>query len=221
MLTKKIIIATFKSNFFLNEVLTLLSESGYSVKILKSLEEINKRVNSKIILFVDLTSKEYFEDIKKIKRIKNKNLSIVIFSSAKFSLDELFGEVQIIGIPFVFSDLLRILEQIKKNDDTLKKQPRIGEFLFNSNRSILISEKDERIVLTELENKFLNYLIIKRKGSTKNEILTKVWGHSKPLDTHTLESLIYRLRKKIEENPNKPKYLVQRKNKYLLNIKFS
>ena len=122
MLTKKIIIATFKSNFFLNEVLTLVSESGYSVKILKSLEEINKRVNSKIILFVDLTSKEYFEDIKKIKRIKNKNLSIVIFSSAKFSLDELFGEVQIIGVPFAFSELLSILEQIKKNEDIKQKR---------------------------------------------------------------------------------------------------
>ena len=38
-------------------------------------------------------------------------------------------------------------------------------------------------------------------GSTKQELLSKVWGHNKVLDTHTLESLIYRLRKKLKLTP--------------------
>ena len=57
-------------------------------------------------------------------------------------------------------------------------------------------------------------------GSTKQELLSKVWGHNKVLDTHTLESLIYRLRKKIEINPNQPKILILKEKKYFL-IKIS
>ena len=37
-------------------------------------------------------------------------------------------------------------------------------------------------------------------GATKSEILKEVWNHNNKLNTHTLESLIYRLRKKIEKN---------------------
>ena len=49
-------------------------------------------------------------------------------------------------------------------------------------------------------------------------ILLNVWQHNRDLETHTLESLIYRLRKKIEKNPNKPKILINDENKYLVKI---
>ena len=68
--------------------------------------------------------------------------------------------------------------------------------------------------LTELEGRFLKFLSENAKGSTKQELLSKVWGHNKLLDTHTLETSIYRLRKKIEVNPNEPKLLVLIEKKY-------
>ena len=73
-----------------------------------------------------------------------------------------------------------------------------------------------KISLTELENRFLNYMIKRNKGATKSQILSEVWKHNKQLDTHTLESLIYRLRKKIEKNPNKPSILINDTKKYFL-----
>ena len=62
----------------------------------------------------------------------------------------------------------------------------------------------------------LKFLSENIKGSTKQELLSKVWGHNKLLDTHTLESLIYRLRKKIEINPNEPKLLILKEKRYFL-----
>ena len=39
-------------------------------------------------------------------------------------------------------------------------------------------------------------------------VYSEIWTHSRTLSTHTLQTHIYRLRQKIEENPAKPKILV-------------
>jgi len=79
-----------------------------------------------------------------------------------------------------------------------------------------LTELKKKIRLTELESRLLKFLSANIKGSTKQELLSKVWGHNTILDTHTLESLIYRLRKKIEKNPNQPKLLILKEKKYFL-----
>ena len=60
-------------------------------------------------------------------------------------------------------------------------------------------------------------MLKKKNGATKSQILSEVWKHNKMLNTHTLESLIYRLRKKIEKNPNKPSILINDTKKYIIN----
>ena len=78
-------------------------------------------------------------------------------------------------------------------------------------------KSNKKVKLTELENKFFEFMINVKKPVTKSEILSKVWLHQKDLDTHTLQSLIYRLRNKIEDNPKQPKFLVTVGKKYFLN----
>ena len=77
-------------------------------------------------------------------------------------------------------------------------------------------KKRKKVSFTELENKFINFLLKEKNGSSKVEILSNVWGHNAELQTHTLESLIDRLRRKIEKNPNKPKFILQVKKKYFI-----
>ena len=57
-----------------------------------------------------------------------------------------------------------------------------------------------------------------KNGATKSDLLVNVWKYKTDLNTHTLESLIYRLRKKIEKDPNNPQILVQIDKKYFLKI---
>ena len=61
-------------------------------------------------------------------------------------------------------------------------------------------------------------MLKKNGGATKTQILSEVWKHNKELDTHTLESLIYRLRKKIENNPNEPSVLINDSKRYFIKI---
>ena len=54
------------------------------------------------------------------------------------------------------------------------------------------------------------------KPVSKEDILSNVWKHQKKLETHTLESLVYRLRSKIEVDSKDPQILILKGKKYLL-----
>ena len=53
--------------------------------------------------------------------------------------------------------------------------------------------------LTEKEADIIMFLKKSQKPVTIDELQSKVWGHSSKLDTHTVETHIYRLRKKIND----------------------
>ena len=83
----------------------------------------------------------------------------------------------------------------------------------------MTDKKSEKIIsLTEMENKFLYFLFKNNNPVGKKEILSQVWGYNFELDTHTLESLVYRLRKKLEFDPQNPSIIISEKNKYYLNL---
>ena len=63
--------------------------------------------------------------------------------------------------------------------------------------------------LTEKETNILKYLL--RAGEAvvgREELLAEVWGYNSGVTTHTLETHIYRLRQKIEEDPSRATILV-------------
>tara|TARA_B100001121_G_C18230347_1_gene407870 strand:- start:175 stop:537 length:363 start_codon:yes stop_codon:yes gene_type:complete len=118
----------------------------------------------------------------------------------------------------MFNDLLRYIKTLEKTFSEEKLNVKVGNKLYDRHNSKLINDTNgNSIKLTDLENKLINFILNKNDGCTKNEILKNVWEHSAKLETHTMESLIYRLRKKIEDNPNQPRTLIQVNKKYYLN----
>lgn len=72
-------------------------------------------------------------------------------------------------------------------------------------------------ILTEKEIAILQYLDHQNEEIVKKEdLLRGVWNYVDGLETHTLETHIYRLRQKIEGDPSKPKALVNENNGYKL-----
>ena len=71
--------------------------------------------------------------------------------------------------------------------------------------------------LTEKEADIIIFLKKSAKPVSINELQTQVWGYNSKLDTHTVETHIYRLRKKIINKFNNDNFIKSTKSGY--NIK--
>lgn len=71
--------------------------------------------------------------------------------------------------------------------------------------------------LTEKEVSLLQHLAqAGPTGISRSDLLQRVWGYNETLETHTLETHIYRLRQKVEANPEDPVVLVTLEGGYAL-----
>ena len=143
-------------------------------------------------------------------------LKIYVLKPKNYEKFRSIENVNILEYPIVITELFLGISKFldKKINHTGSSQ---AKFDYRSDQSIIINIKSKKkIKLTELENKFLSYMISIKEPVSKSEILLRVWSHHKELDTHTLQSLIYRLRNKIERDPKKPKFLITVGKKYFL-----
>ena len=91
----------------------------------------------------------------------------------------------------------------------------IKKYLLNKNEKKLSNDENE-IILTEKEIQLLELFLNNKKPISKDKILSSVWKYSSDADTHTVETHIYRLRKKINENFSDENFIVNTKDGYSL-----
>jgi DNA-binding response OmpR family regulator len=74
----------------------------------------------------------------------------------------------------------------------------LGPWFFSPRRRALERDKDgQEIKLTDKEAALLEYLVVAEQPVPKDKLLEDVWGYGHQIDTHTLETHIYRLRRKM------------------------
>jgi DNA-binding response OmpR family regulator len=98
---------------------------------------------------------------------------------------------------------------------------RIGPYEFSPEEKALRHDAANlRIRLTEKESAILAFLHrMGERAVPRLELLREVWGYNPAVTTHTLETHIYRLRRKIEANPAKACLLVTEAGGYRLAIR--
>src|ERR1700753_1051852 len=120
--------------------------------------------------------------------------------------------------PFKFNVLLaHIRAQLRSHEQSEDAVYRIGPYEFRPAGKLLLDARGKKIRLTDKETNILKYLY--RAGSkviSREELLTEVWGYNAGVDTHTLETHVYRLRQKIEPDPTHPKILITEAGGYRL-----
>ena len=84
----------------------------------------------------------------------------------------------------------------------------------NKNEKKLI-KSEKFILLTEKEIQLLELFLSNSEPINNSTILEKVWKYSKSADTHTVETHIYRLRKKIKSKFQDDNFILNNKNGYL------
>ena len=197
-----------KLEFLLKKKIELVD--SFSTKILK------KNTNQILIFASEMVNKDIF--VRKFQQFTNQE-SKEFFVLCSKNCKSLRGmnNIKFLTFPIIMNELfLDISKFLEKRSSSLNNQD--SKFIYRKDKSIILDRKsNKKVKLTELENKFFEFMINVKKPVTKSEILSKVWLHQKDLDTHTLQSLIYRLRNKIEDNPKQPKFLVTVGKKYFLN----
>ena len=121
-----------------------------------------------------------------------------------------------IKLPTSVQDINQIVENTAaKKQFNLNSSIVVKSYLLDKNEKKLL-KNNKSIILTEKEIQLLELFLSKKKPISKNDILSLVWNYSSDADTHTVETHIYRLRKKISEKFLDDNFIFNNKKGYYL-----
>jgi len=118
-------------------------------------------------------------------------------------------------------NILKLVEKI--NTEFLKIQfynqseLKINNYIIDLNSRELI-KKNIKLKLTEKETNTIIYLSKSHRPVTVGELQKKVWSYKSDIETHTVETHIYRLRKKILKTFNDNQFIISGNNGYQINL---
>ena len=169
-------------------------------QILKELEE---DMHFKIIEISDEKSLT-----NKIKNLKN-YLIITKKKIVKFNNQFILSQSPI--------KIFKLIEKLNiaflKHQFIEQSQVRINNYTLDINAREM-SSNNTKLKLTEKEVNTIIYLSNVNKPISINELQTKVWDYHSDIETHTVETHIYRLRKKISKNFLDDNFIISKNNGY-------
>ena len=153
--------------------------------------------------------------IKNIEGILRSFKSVKILASKKIENNlDIFDHV--LTLPTSVREINDIIESsVAKKKFSENSSIKIKTYFLDKNEKKLFKEKNF-LILTEKEIQLIELLSSKEKPFSKKEILSLVWDYSSDADTHTVETHIYRLRKKINEKFLDEKFILNNEKGYFL-----
>ena len=181
----------------LYEILDEIKENLF-FKIIKfeKEEDFKKKLNSDIIDFLVISKTDH-------KLLLNDNITDKNFldlNDLPLSLKRLLELINIKLIKLKFNQQSKII--IKGYELNLN-----SKFFFKGNLRLKLTEKEIEIIL---------YLNNKKIKHDVTDLQKNIWGYSADMETHTVETHIYRLRKKISDLFNDEKFILSHKNGYFI-----
>ena len=193
-----------------------------------SINEVKEYLNFSLVFF-NFKTKSYLIDdsisaiiidsqtldldiLGKINMIKNKPILLLenLGNNKKFNCSDK------ISLPISLDDLRsKIIKITTAFKFSINSSLKIKEYILYKNEKKLI-KNNTYISITEREIKLIELLFNEKKSLTKNYILKKIWNYSDNADTHTIETHIYRLRKKIFTKFNDDKFISNFANGYII-----
>ena len=121
----------------------------------------------------------------------------IIITNKKFP--EIKNQLVLNTFPVKIYKLIEIINlAFLKQEYSSKSNINIGKYELNLN-SRMLSLNEKELDLTEMEANVILFLKNSNKPSSVRKLQKNVWGHVPDLETHTVETHIYRLRKKIKD----------------------
>ena len=194
MIKQNIFIINFNS---LYEILDEIKEN-FSSKIIKYENEVDFIKDSNLNLINSLIISRSNQKLLLNQNLSKKNfLEFDIFPLTIIKLKKLIN-IQLIQIKFNQQSKINI----KGYELNLN-----SKFFSKNNLSLKLTEKEIEIIL---------YLNEKKTKRAVSDLQKNIWGYSPDMETHTVETHIYRLRKKISDKFDDKNFIVSHKNGYFI-----
>ena len=119
------------------------------------------------------------------------------------------------NLPIKIDKLLELINvQLIKQKYSYQSKINIKNYIINLNSRTII-KNSKSLKLTEKEINIILFLNNK-KPQKINVLQNKVWGYSSELETHTVETHVYRLRKKIKDMFDDDNFILSHDDGYLI-----
>ena len=154
-------------------------------------------------------------DICKELRQRGNMTPVIMLTAKKEEIDKIvgfeLGADDYITKPFSIRELLARIKAVLRRsnyDHTTKSEVEFGDVKINFKKQELL-KADEEKKLSTTEFKVLHFMI-DHEGEviSRNQLLDEVWGYDAFPTTRTVDNYILSLRKKIENDPANPLYLI-------------
>ena len=177
------------------------------------LDEIKENLSFKIIKF------ENEEDLKINLDINRLDYLVISKTHDKLLLNNNIVDKNFLGFNDLPLSLKKLLELINIKLIKLKfnQQSKIIIKGYELNLNSKFFSKDNlKLKLTEKEIEIILYLNVKKIKHDVADLQKNIWGYSSNMETHTVETHIYRLRKKISDLFKDEKFILSHKNGYFI-----
>ncbi len=204
-----LVFGTKNFNNSLNEIKNCLNFSLTFFNEAVLLDDIIPTTNA---LLIDCDVCDDPKNLILINSIINKPILLVVKPESKKKCnhnDKIF-------LPLIISDFnSRLVSLIISDKFNQNSSIKIKGYIIDKNEKKLTID-DSSITVTEREIQLIELLFNEKKPISKKIILKKVWKYSEDADTHTVETHIYRLRKKILGEFNDENFIINTKLGYTI-----
>lgn len=220
-LNKKLSILIYENDKLLNSILhyQIVNYENCNVFVYEDLKSLLQTASEKKIDIFILNLDYLKDDLNKlinIFQIKNKSTNIIGYYNDKvISLIANQIKFYLLKKPFKLTRLINHLDDLKTSNSLNNKNKFLmKQLIFSPSKKIISNIETKHIEhLTEKENNLLIYFYNKKNVEIlKKDLLINIWGVSDEINTHTLETHIYRLKQKLYKLDDNLSFSLTNKN---------
>ena len=213
-----------------NTTIAILLSDIYLTRILEEiLKNYKDQIKFEILSDVNQISdyKVFITDVMYLNKLKDRlsNNHKILCIGEKNNFTDLTNEISKISflkVPFKFSELIERAENLFSSLKLEKSNIRQFKEFDYDNQNRMIRRNNSILRVTEKENEIFNFLISQTSDYvTREKLLSEIWNYNKEIDTHTLETHMYSLRKKIDDQLHLKDFIIYKEKKgYIINSNF-